>query len=294
VYLQLPFNTTALSKENRQSIEKAVKEAKRWPDVGIQAIVIAGAYIGERDLDVLQDRRGEVSKAYLRNLGIAGKDIYVEPKTLTEVFARKLPDGTTHVDQIEIELSPLCKDGDCRWMCDDPRLWPNPRPPEMSEKQKIRCRAVIAALAVSAFLNGSAGACTIGEEAEIELPLNTTELTNANRLAIADAVIEARKWPDVRIQAVIMAGAYTVERNLDWLKEDRARNVMVYLQQLGIRSEDVLIEKHTFTDEMVAKRPDGTPGYRQVFIEFKPICKDSCAWMCNDPRVTPRTRVINP
>jgi hypothetical protein len=46
-------------------------------------------------------------KAYLRKLGIPIKDIYAEPKTLTEVFAHKLPDGTTHVDQIEIELSPI-------------------------------------------------------------------------------------------------------------------------------------------------------------------------------------------
>ncbi|HEY2022150.1 hypothetical protein [Paraburkholderia sp.] len=127
-YLQLPFNTTALSTDNQQSIEKAVKEARKWPDVGIQTIVIAGAYIGERDVDVLQDRRGKVVEAYLRKLGIPSKDIYVEPKTLTEVFAHKLPDGTTHVDQIEIELSPICKDGDCRWMCDDPRLWPDPGP----------------------------------------------------------------------------------------------------------------------------------------------------------------------
>ncbi|WP_233839030.1 hypothetical protein [Paraburkholderia sp. ZP32-5] len=130
-YLQLPFNATALSNDNQRSIEKAVREAKKWPDVGIQAIVIAGAYIGERDLDVLQDRRGDAVKAYLRKLGIPGKDIYVEPKTLTEVFARKLPDGTTRVDQIEIELSPICEDGDCRWMCDDPRLWPNSGPSDM-------------------------------------------------------------------------------------------------------------------------------------------------------------------
>ncbi|MGF6964714.1 hypothetical protein OKW43_001719 [Paraburkholderia sp. WC7.3g] len=123
VQLQLPFNSTALSKDNRLSIEKAVREAQKWRDVRIQAIVIAGAYIGERDLDILQDRRGEVVKGYLRKLGIPSADIYVEPKTLTDVFAQKLPDGSTRVNQIEIELSPICK-GSCEWMCDDPRLWP--------------------------------------------------------------------------------------------------------------------------------------------------------------------------
>ncbi|NUX56242.1 hypothetical protein FSB65_22945 [Paraburkholderia sp. JPY418] len=122
----MPFNTTALSKDNRLSIQKAVKEAQKWPDVRIQAIVIAGAYIGERDLDILQDRRGEVVKGYLRKLGIPSPDIYIEPKTLTDVFAQKLPDGKIRVNQIEIELSPICK-GSCEWMCDDPRVTPRSR-----------------------------------------------------------------------------------------------------------------------------------------------------------------------
>ncbi|WP_241495848.1 hypothetical protein [Paraburkholderia monticola] len=127
VYLELPFNTTALSKENRQLIENAVKVAKKWPDVDIQAIVIAGAYIGERDLDILQGRRGEVVKTYLRKLGILSKNIYVEPVTMTDSYVTKRPDGELAVRQIEIELTPICR-GSCEWMCDDPRLWP-PDPP---------------------------------------------------------------------------------------------------------------------------------------------------------------------
>ncbi|APA89352.1 hypothetical protein BJG93_26965 [Paraburkholderia sprentiae WSM5005] len=124
----MPFNTTALSEGNRRLISDAVGKAKKWPDVQIQAIVIAGAYIGERDLDILQDRRGEVVKAYLRKLGILGKNIYVEPKTMTDVHVVRRSDGELAVRQIEIELTPLCKGGDCRWMCDDPRLWPDPGP----------------------------------------------------------------------------------------------------------------------------------------------------------------------
>lgn len=164
----------------------------------------------------------------------------------------------------------------------------------MSKKLGAKVNAVVAALAISASIYGSAGACTVGEEAEIELPFNTTALTSANKHAITDALIEAKKWPDVQIQAVIMAGAYTAERNIDQLKEGRAKSVKAYLQELGIRRENILIEKHTFTDEMAVKRPDGTLGYRQVFVEFTPICNGSCAWMCDDPRVTPHSRVINP
>jgi hypothetical protein len=128
VELELPFNTTALSAANRRLISDAIRKAKKWPDVQIQAVVTAGAYIGERDLDLLQDRRGEMVKAYLRKLGIPSKNIYVEPVTMTDGYVVKRTDGELAVRQIEIELSPMCKGGDCRWMCEDPRLWSNPDP----------------------------------------------------------------------------------------------------------------------------------------------------------------------
>ncbi|NML32551.1 hypothetical protein HHL14_17110 [Paraburkholderia sp. G-4-1-8] len=124
----MPFNTTALSNANRRLISDAVSKAKKWPDVQILAVVVAGAYIDERDLDVLQDRRGEVVKTYLRTLGISSKNIYVEPYTMTRGSVMTRPDGEPDIRQIEIELSPICKDGDCRWMCDDPRLAPKLEP----------------------------------------------------------------------------------------------------------------------------------------------------------------------
>jgi len=128
VELELPFNTTALSEANRRLISDAVSKAKKWPDVGIQAVVTAGAYIGERDLDVLQDRRGDVVEAYLRKLGIKRDNIYIVPTTMTDGYVVKRPDGEPAVRQIDIEISPICKNGDCRWMCDDPRLRSIPDP----------------------------------------------------------------------------------------------------------------------------------------------------------------------
>ncbi|WP_232071218.1 hypothetical protein [Paraburkholderia pallida] len=148
------------------------------------------------------------------------------------------------------------------------------------------------ALFISACICASASACTIGEEARVQLPLNTITLSNAGRLRIADSVIEAKKWPEVQIQAIVIAGAYVGERNIDRLKAARAENVKAYLQQLGIKTENILIDRKTFTDEMVMRRSDGTLDVHQIIVELTPICKGSCAWLCDDPRVTPHSRAI--
>jgi hypothetical protein len=162
----------------------------------------------------------------------------------------------------------------------------------MSAARTFGINVVAVALTVWVSLYGSASACTIGEEAQAHLPVNTTTLSNADRLAIANSVIEARKWPDVQIQAVVIAGAYIRERDIDRLKEARAENVRAYLQQLGIKNENILIDKKTFTDEMVNKRTDGTLDIHQIIVELTPICRGSCAWLCDDPRVTPHSKAI--
>ncbi|MEX3788576.1 hypothetical protein [Paraburkholderia sp. BR14374] len=164
----------------------------------------------------------------------------------------------------------------------------------MSRRLNYRAGAVAALLAISLCFFGSVRACTIGENVAIELPFNATALSTADRRAIAGAVGEAKKWPNVQIQAIVMAGAYIGERNLEELQDRRGQVVKAYLRKLGIRSEYIMIDPTTLTEGYVVKRPDGSPTVRQIEIELTPICKGSCAWMCDDPRVTPRSRVINP
>jgi hypothetical protein len=125
-----------------------------------------------------------------------------------------------------------------------------------------------------------------------QLPFNATDISNANRIAIANIIVEAKKWPDVQIQAIVIAGAYKSESNVGRLKDVRAENVKLYLQQLGIKSGNILIDKKTFTDEMLVKHPDGTLTMHQIVVELTPICKGSCAWLCDDPRVAPTSRVV--
>ncbi|WP_233465642.1 OmpA family protein [Burkholderia ambifaria] len=146
---------------------------------------------------------------------------------------------------------------------------------------------------VPILLSGAASACTIGETAALHFPFNTTTLSNADRVAIANKVIEAKRWPNVEIRAIVIAGAYFQESNIEKLKNIRAVNVKYYLLQLGISAKNIYIDKRTFTDEVASKRPDGSIDIQQVIVEFTPICKGSCAWMCDDPRVTPHSRLIN-
>ncbi|WP_152036629.1 hypothetical protein [Burkholderia pyrrocinia] len=148
------------------------------------------------------------------------------------------------------------------------------------------------ALTVSACISiAPASACTIAESIRIPLPLNNTDFSNSDRLKIADAAIEAKTWPNVEIQAVVISGAYTKERNGERLKDERAKVAAAYLTQLGVKSENIIIEKKTFTDDMV-RNSDGTLDLYQIDIELAPLCRGGCQKLCDDPRVTPRSRMI--
>lgn len=147
--------------------------------------------------------------------------------------------------------------------------------------------------AMLSLLSGEVTACTIGEETQVKFPPNTAAFSNADRVSIANIAIEAKKWPDVEIRAVVIAGAYISENDVDKLKDARAKIAKSYLQQFGIKSENILIDKKTFTEEMTERQPDGTIITHQMVVELTPICKGSCAWMCDDPRVSPRSKAVN-
>lgn len=149
-----------------------------------------------------------------------------------------------------------------------------------------------AVIAVMPWLSETSRACTVGEEMQTQLPFNAIDISNADRLAIADIFTEAKKWPDVKIQAVVIAGAYKGENNLDRLKDARAESVKAYLQQLGINQENIIIEKKTFTDDMVTKTHSGSVTVHQIVVELTPICEGGCARLCDDPRVRPTSKVI--
>lgn len=157
--------------------------------------------------------------------------------------------------------------------------------------KKLISTCFISIAVATTFLSMQARACTISESMETRLPFNAVELTNRDRLSIANIVLEAKKWPDVDIQAVIIAGAYVGEKDRERLKSERGELVKSYLVQLGINPQNVLIEPKVFTNEMV-KNEDGTLNLHQIAIELVPLCKGGCERLCDDPRITPHSRSI--
>jgi hypothetical protein len=158
-------------------------------------------------------------------------------------------------------------------------------------KKQFLAFLLFVAAASAPWLSAAAFACTINESVETRLPFNAIDLSNVDRVSIFSTVLEARKWPDVDIQAVIIAGAYTGEKNGEKLKNERGALVKAYLIQLGIKPQNILIEPKTLTDEMV-KNEDGTLNLHQIAIELVPLCKDGCERLCDDPRVTPTSKII--
>ncbi|HEY4802019.1 MAG TPA: hypothetical protein VIH96_05315 [Paraburkholderia sp.] len=137
---------------------------------------------------------------------------------------------------------------------------------------------------------GNASACTISEDMASSLPLNSAEIPNADRVKIAEMMTIARQWPNVEIRGIVYAGGYIKERNPKAIAAARASELKSYLVQLGVRETNIWI------DTRVIKEPDvddkGNATLNQIAVSLVPICEGGCERLCNDPRVTPNTKVI--
>ncbi|MEX3933213.1 hypothetical protein AB4Y32_15660 [Paraburkholderia phymatum] len=134
-------------------------------------------------------------------------------------------------------------------------------------------------------------ACTAMEFMQSRLPFNSIDIPNADRLKIADMVLEARKWPGVQMRGIIEANAYVRESNPKELIEERGAALKAYLIQLGIKEENFCIEPHVLTEEM-ARNSKGELDIHQIAVTLVPICEGRCSRLCNDPRVTPTSKAI--
>ncbi|MXN77884.1 hypothetical protein GR157_24450 [Burkholderia sp. 4701] len=136
-----------------------------------------------------------------------------------------------------------------------------------------------------------AAACTISEDVLESVPLNYVGIPNSYRLKMVDMVLNARRWPDVEVQAQITTSAYVGERNAKELAESRGQQLKDFLIRLGIN------QKYIYVDTQVVKSPypvdsTGKSGYRQLGVGLLPLCKGGCERLCSDPRVTPNSKVV--
>ncbi|QBQ96080.1 hypothetical protein [Paraburkholderia pallida] len=148
-----------------------------------------------------------------------------------------------------------------------------------------------AALLLCLTILQQANACNISEDMLESVPLNYTGIPNAYRIKMADRVANARQWPDVEIQAQIVASSYVGEKHPAELAESRGKKIKEYLIQLGIKPQYIYIDTH-ITRSPYPTDSTGRGGYMQIGVSLLPLCKGGCERLCDSPRVTPNTKAI--
>ncbi|WP_152530616.1 hypothetical protein [Paraburkholderia dilworthii] len=135
-----------------------------------------------------------------------------------------------------------------------------------------------------------ANACTVSENMEDSLPLNSAEVPNSDRVRITELVIAARQWPNVEIRGILYTGGYVLERDPVAIAKLRGSALRAYLIRLGIKESNIWMNTRTI------KRPDidskGNKALNQIAVTLVPICEGGCERLCSDPQVTPTTRVM--
>ncbi|WP_439891584.1 hypothetical protein ACS7SF_02790 [Ralstonia sp. 25C] len=110
---------------------------------------------------------------------------------------------------------------------------------------------------------------------------------------MVDMVLEARKWPDADIIAEIVTNAAAEEDNPSALAKSRGEQLRDFFIQLGIKPEHVFVSSSQILDKPFPfDRHTGRGGYLQLAVSLSPWCHHGCQHLCDDPRVTPTTRVI--
>ncbi|WP_232482492.1 hypothetical protein, partial [Burkholderia ubonensis] len=137
----------------------------------------------------------------------------------------------------------------------------------------------------------NAMACTISEDIVESVPLNYQGIPNSYRLKMVDLVLNARRWPDVEIQAQVVANAFVGENSPKELAESRGWQLRDFLIQLGIKRQYIYVDTHVMRSPY-ERDSTGNGGYLQLGVSLLPLCKGGCERLCNDPRVTPNSRVI--
>ncbi|WP_322062272.1 hypothetical protein [Paraburkholderia sp. J63] len=137
---------------------------------------------------------------------------------------------------------------------------------------------------------GQASACNISEDMTSSLPINSTDISNTDRIKIANMMLSARQWPNVEIRGIVYAGGYIKERNPKAVAAKRAAVLKSYLVQLGVK------ESNIWVDTRIIKEPDvddkGNATLDQISVTLVPICEGGCERLCNDPRVIPTSKAV--
>jgi hypothetical protein len=131
--------------------------------------------------------------------------------------------------------------------------------------------------AVLCFTSSHAFACSLGLQMSAIMSRNSADMTNADRIRLANLTIDVRTLP-MRSDAIIYGYAFAGEHDPAALASRRAQTVAQFLTQMGVATDLLHVESSVVASN--SKRDPSEP----VDIQFSPICPTGgCGFLCNTP-----------
>ncbi|WP_338640552.1 hypothetical protein [Burkholderia pyrrocinia] len=126
-----------------------------------------------------------------------------------------------------------------------------------------------------------ASACQILLTDSMQLPLNSTAVSNSDRLSLVRHYLTAREWTREGAMATIDALAYEWERDPAQLAKLRGEQMKSFLIALGMAPEDVHVQERVFSRKNGRFDADSA---KQLWVQFVPKCPlAGCQQLCNRP-----------
>lgn len=137
------------------------------------------------------------------------------------------------------------------------------------------------ALIAGASCMMQANACVVSLMDNMQLPLNSSDIGNSNRLSIVRHYLAAREWTTEGATVQIEAAAFNSENNPERLAKARGEDMKSFLVNLGMRPDDVHIQERIIATRNRATDPDDD---KQIRVAFYPKCPPTgCQDLCNEP-----------
>ncbi|MBC8742297.1 hypothetical protein F6X40_37950 [Paraburkholderia sp. UCT31] len=145
--------------------------------------------------------------------------------------------------------------------------------------KSIRCALGSVAVAISL----QSHACSVFLQDNMQLPLNTADVGNSDRLSLTRHYLTARDWTTEGASVEVDAAAFETERNPKELAALRGKNVKAFLVQLGLDKEKI----HVYERVIELSRGKVDPDNKwQIGVKFVPNCPSSgCQNLCNSPKL---------
>ncbi|WP_175965047.1 hypothetical protein [Burkholderia sp. BCC0322] len=142
-------------------------------------------------------------------------------------------------------------------------------------------RYAIATLTAVLSLPIQADACKIMLTDSMQLPVNSVEIGNSDRLSVVRHYLTAKEWTREGTSVSIEATAYDWEKQPVHLARQRGVQMKSFLVQLGMVPDDIHVGERIVSRRNGKLDPDDA---KQLWVQFVPKCPPAgCQSLCNSP-----------